>query len=117
MRLHEQFEWDDAKAASNQRKHGVTFDDAAIVLHDEDGSVLHIEVYDSRSRHEAEDRWATTASSPLNRSVVLVMVWTDRSTERQSITRIISARRASKRERQAYEKTILLRKNDPNSWQ
>jgi uncharacterized protein len=35
MALHEHFEWDDDKAATNLKKHGVSFDDAALVLTDE----------------------------------------------------------------------------------
>jgi uncharacterized DUF497 family protein len=36
--LHENFEWDEQKARKNLRKHGVSFDDAALVLADEEGT-------------------------------------------------------------------------------
>jgi uncharacterized DUF497 family protein len=37
MMLHENFEWDEDKARINLKKHGVSFDDAALVLADGDG--------------------------------------------------------------------------------
>ncbi len=42
MRLHDNFEWDEAKAEKNLRKHRVSFDEAALVLADEDGEALHV---------------------------------------------------------------------------
>ena len=44
--LHENFEWHEAKAQKNLKKHGVSFDDAALVLSDEAGDVFHVEEYD-----------------------------------------------------------------------
>ena len=43
MRRHGEFEWDPKKAAANYKKHGVTFDDAAVVLGDDEGDVYHVE--------------------------------------------------------------------------
>ena len=49
-------------------------------------------------QHSArEERYITTASHPEDRTIVLVISWTDRSTERASVTRIISARPATPR--------------------
>lgn len=105
MILHEHFEWDEAKAQKNLKKHRVCFDDAALVLSDEDGDLFHIEEYD-RQHSAGEDRYITTASHPEDRSIVLVIAWTDRSTEQARITRIISARAAKAAERKRYVKEI-----------
>jgi uncharacterized DUF497 family protein len=105
MMLHENFEWDEDKARKNLRKHAVSFDDAALVLADEQGNVFHIDEYDSQ--HGAgEDRYVTTASHPDDRSIVLIIAWTDRSTEQARITRIISARVAKPAERKRYVEAI-----------
>src|SRR5260370_28436990 len=105
MRLHDNFEWDEDKARKNLKKHGVSFDDAALVLSDEEGEIFHVEEYD-REHSTGEDRYVTTASHPGDRSIVLVMAWTDRSTEHAKVTRIISARAAKPAERRRYVKEI-----------
>jgi uncharacterized DUF497 family protein len=105
MVLHENFEWDEDKAEANLKKHGVSFDDAALVLADEHADVFHVEEYDS-SHSTDEDRYVTTASDPDDRTIVLVIAWTDRSTEDAKITRIISARAAKPAERRRYVKEI-----------
>src|SRR5438132_13954915 len=105
MMLHENFEWDEDKAQKNLKKHGVSFDDAAFVLSDEDGVVFHVEEYDQQ-HSRGEDRFVTTASHPDDRSVVLVIAWTDRSTAQAKITRIISARAAKPAERKRYVKEL-----------
>jgi Ribonuclease toxin, BrnT, of type II toxin-antitoxin system len=63
MMLHDNFEWDENKAAKNLRKHRVSFDDAALVLADEEGDAFHVEEYDDE-HSSAEDRYVTTASHP-----------------------------------------------------
>ncbi|HYV38964.1 MAG TPA: BrnT family toxin [Gemmataceae bacterium] len=105
MMLHDNFEWDDDKAKRNLKKHGVSFDDAALVLSDEDGDKFHVEEFD-RQHSAGEDRYVTTASHPENRGIVLIVAWTDRSTDDAKITRIISARAASPAERKKYVKEI-----------
>jgi uncharacterized DUF497 family protein len=105
MMLHDNFEWDEEKAQKNLEKHGVSFDDAALVLSDEDGGRFHVEEYDHQ-HSTAEDRYVTTASHPDDRSIVLVIAWTDRSTEHAKFTRIISARAAKLAERRRYVKEI-----------
>src|SRR6267142_2451134 len=105
MLLHDNFEWDEDKAQKNLRKHGVSFDDAALVLADEDGDRFHVEEYDRR--HSAdEDRYVTTASHPDDRSIVLVIAWTDRSTAKARVKRIITARVANRAERKRYVQEI-----------
>ena len=78
-----QFEWDRAKAASNRRKHGIAFEEATSVFADPDHSLL--------------ERREIIVGKAQNRLLVISF------TERQDNIRIISARRASARERKRYE--------------
>ena len=105
MKLHENFEWDEDKAVKNLKKHHVSFDDAALVLADDNGEVFHVDEYDPE-HSVGEDRYVTTAAHPDDRSIVLVISWTDRSTEDAKITRIISVRVATPAERKKYVKEI-----------
>ncbi len=105
MRLHDHFEWDEVKAQRNAKKHEVSFNDAARVLADEEGDRFHVEEYDEEHSTD-EDRYVTSTSHPDDRRVVLVVAWTDRSTEESRITRIISARVATLAERRRYAKEI-----------
>ncbi len=88
-----EFEWDEAKAASNFAKHGVNFSDAAVALLGETVARKS----DAR-RDYGEDRWIALARAS---EAILSIVYTTRS---DSI-RIISARRANRHERKAYEET------------
>jgi len=86
------FNWDDTKAARNVSKHGVSFVEAATVFDDP----LYIDFFDP-AHSEDEHRYIRVGCSEQHR--VLVVSYT----ERDSATRLISARLATKRERQAYE--------------
>jgi uncharacterized protein len=90
------FEWDSAKAAGNQRKHGVAFEDAARVFLDPN----RIETYDGRNAY-GEDRWKTVG---LVEPALLAVVYAVRSRESETI-RLISARKADAYERAEYSKT------------
>jgi hypothetical protein len=85
------FEWDDAKARSNLRKHGVDFADATTAVEDQSALTMRDEA------SADEDRWITLGVDLIGR--VLVVVWTWRA---ESI-RLISAREATPRERRQYE--------------
>jgi uncharacterized protein len=85
-----EFEWDERKAESNLAKHGVCFDQAVDALDDPDA----LEVVDRRVDY-GEERVILTGRSA---SGVLVIVYT----ERDSKIRIISARKASRSERDNY---------------
>ena len=87
------FEWDEEKSNANQRKHGVTFEEASLVFLDH----KRIEFYDV-SHSMFEHRYITLGNA--SRSKVLLLVVS--STERAGRTRIISARRASKFEEGLY---------------
>ena len=101
VRLHWEFEWDPAKAETNLRKHGISFELAAEVLRDVEGDIFHVDEHDE-DHADGEDRYITTASHPDERRLVLVVCWTDRSVEDQKVTRIISARKATKAEVRSY---------------
>ena len=86
------FEWNPEKAESNIRKHGVTFEEGAMVLRDP----LSSTTYDPDHSHE-EERFLTIGSSDLGK--ILVVSHVDRGDK----IRIISVRRATRREQRAYE--------------
>lgn len=87
-----QFVWDPAKAAANLRKHRVSFHEAATVLQDELSTTFPDE------RHSTlEERFVTIGVSMRGRLLVVV------HTERAGKIRVISARRATRRERGFYE--------------
>ncbi|MDH5671157.1 MAG: BrnT family toxin [Myxococcales bacterium] len=87
-----EFDWDDAKAASNEVKHGVSFEQAQALLESETD---HLEIFDAEHSDE-EDRFISIG--PIDDGVILV-VWTERD---EDVIRIISARWATTRERQKY---------------
>src|SRR4051794_20523802 len=88
------FEWDEAKAQANLEKHGISFDEAATVFTDWGAPV------DPDPLHSAaEDRLMIIGASELQRLLTVVFTFRD-----GDIIRIISARRATARERRTYEK-------------
>jgi uncharacterized DUF497 family protein len=105
MRYHDDFEWDPQKAKANQSKHGVSFEDAMAVLEDIQAELYHVETFDD-AHSMTEDRHITTASHPADRSIILLICWTDRYQADQRVTRIISARHATRRERKQYAQAI-----------
>jgi uncharacterized DUF497 family protein len=105
VRLQREFEWDERKAEIDRRKHSVSFDLAAEVLSDIDGDRFHLDE-DDDEHDEGEDRFITTGSHPEDRSLIFVICWTDRSTDDEQVTRIISARLATKREAKSYAEEL-----------
>ena len=87
------FEWDDKKNTSNKRKHGVTFEDAQTVFFDENA----IE-FDDPDHSIQEERFILLGLSQSLK--ILVVCHCYRSDE--SIIRIISARKATKKEQGVY---------------
>jgi hypothetical protein len=87
------FEWDPRKNAANQRKHGVSFEEAQTVFYDE--RALLREDPDE----EEEDRFVLLGLSATLRTLVVCHCYR----ESESVIRIISARRAHKEERRDYE--------------
>lgn len=85
------FEWDNAKAAKNLRKHQISFDEAATVLDDP----MFITFIDEEHSVD-EERYITIGLS--NRGRLLVVA----HTEREGKVRIISARQATRKEARFY---------------
>lgn len=85
--------WDDRKASANERKHGVSFEEAMTVFSDD--AALFNEDPDSS---ETEDRFLLLGLS--SRLRVVVVCHTYRGSD--SVIRIISARKATSRERATY---------------
>ena len=88
-----QFEWDPEKAASNQRKHQITFEDAQTVFADP-----HAIIVPDEWHSDTEEREIIIGHSSHDR--LLFVIFTERS---QLSIRIISARRATLKERRDYE--------------
>ena len=89
------FEWDEDKEKRNITKHGIDFSMAALVFYDEN----RLEWYDERHSDE-EDRFIAIGQIG-NVTVILLVVYTDRG----DAIRIISARKATKKERRQYDGT------------
>ena len=85
-------EWDPEKATRNRRKHGVTFREAVTVLEDPLSTT-----FPDPDHSVAERRYLTVGASADRR--ILVVAHTDR----RDAVRLISARRATPRERKYYE--------------
>ena len=86
------FEWDEKKADQNIRKHSVSFEEAATVF----GDPFSITICDPLHSKD-EDRFVILGMSNKNRLLVVV------HTERGDKIRIISARKATKKEKRQYE--------------
>ena len=85
------YEWDTRKAEANVEKHKIDFLDAIEVFEKQ-----HLTV---RSRYEAEPRFVSIG--PMGNRLVTV-IWT----QRDEVTRIISARSARPAERRAYRESV-----------
>lgn len=86
------FEWDPAKAATNARKHRVSFEEACTAFSDPRAITI------PDPKHSAtEERFVLLGASERDRLVVVVHV------ERGENVRIISARRATRSENETYE--------------
>jgi uncharacterized protein len=89
------FEWDEAKAQSNLRKHGVRFEDAMLVFADPFAMV-------EQDRCEGDElRWQTLGS--VGDTVLLLVAHTVRDEEQDEIIRLVSARKAVRKERKRYD--------------
>ena len=87
------FEWDPRKARSNERKHGVTFDEASTAFADE-----HALLIPDPDHSEVEDRFILLGLSSSIRLLVVVHVFRDE----EDVIRIISARKATSSESRQY---------------
>lgn len=85
------FEWDDAKARANLAKHGVRFDEA-------EGVFASPAIFEDHDHSEREPRYLAIGYSGKGR--LLTVVFTRRG---PGVYRIISARKATRREREHYD--------------
>jgi len=84
------YQWDNNKAATNLRKHGIDFADAVSVFSDD----LAITFPDERFN---EERFITIGLDALGRVLVVIYTWRDQE------IRLISARPATRQERRQYQ--------------
>ena len=86
------FEWDGNKAAENLKKHRVSFDEGVTVFYDPLTAT-----FDDPDHTDEENRLVIVGHSARGRLLVVCHV------ERGAATRLISARRATTRERKRHE--------------
>jgi uncharacterized DUF497 family protein len=89
------FEWDPKKAASNVSKHGSTFEEALTVFADPSARIFDDE------DHSVEEQREIIIGHSVNRRLLLICF-----AEQQGTTRIFSARKATKQEREDYEENL-----------
>ena len=87
------FEWDENKNRINQRKHGISFDEAKTVFYDEEALVI-----DDPEHSEEEERFIILGLSARANLLVVCHCCRDLDT----VIRIISARKATKTETKYY---------------
>lgn len=87
------FEWDANKASLNKKNHGISFDEARTVFFDENAAVIH------DPEHSAtEERFVILGLSATTRILIVCHCYR----KKDSIIRIISARKATKKESMQY---------------
>jgi len=97
------FQWDAAKAANNLRKHRIDFETATQVFFD------HFAIHRQDRIENGEIRWQVIGM--INGQTILLVIYTtivDKADEDTEIVRIISARKADRKERKDYEHNRLL---------
>jgi uncharacterized protein len=90
------FEWDQEKEKINIQKHGVSFEQASYVFADP----FALNRYDNEHSNE-EDRWVLLGKV-LNQ-LILIVIHTFKDNDGIELVRIISARKATKKEIQTYK--------------
>ena len=100
-----EFDWDDAKALSNLRKHGVEFLEAMTVFADP----LAITDFDEEHSNNDEDRFVSVGRAQSGRLLLLVHTFSQVQLAGEppySLARIISAREPTAHERRRYEQGV-----------
>ena len=87
------FEWDPKKNTANERKHGVSFDEASTVFSDE-----HALLIEDPDHSDDEERFILLGLSANLRTLVVCHCYR----EAESVIRLISARKANRKERNEY---------------
>ena len=88
------FDWDTDKAKANEIKHGVTFEEAMTAFSDE-----RAQIYDDEEHSEYEERFILLGYSKKTNLLMVCHCYRQDDT----LTRIISARKATSHERKKYE--------------
>ena len=86
------FAWDEEKNRSNQKKHGISFEEAATVFYDDDALLKYDEAHSLD-----EERFVMLGMSKANRMLVVC-----HCCRMGGVLRIISARKATRREERQY---------------
>jgi uncharacterized protein len=92
------FEWDEKKNLANRRKHRVSFETATLVFEDPHA----ISVLERIAK--GEERWQTVGMA--GGVLVMFVAHTYRESDGEEVVRIISARKATPRERSMYEEGL-----------
>lgn len=92
------FEWNHGKNRVNLAKHKVSFETACLVFDDP----YHLTIQDRFNNNE--ERWQTLGR--VNDAVILLVAYTVIEKEHEDVIRVISARKATKKERYIYEQTF-----------
>jgi len=87
-----EFEWDEEKARSNLKKHGVSFDEAATIFNDP-----RIATISDPDHSQDEERYVSIGKSVIMRLLSVI------HTYRKERIRLISARKATRVEKKNYE--------------
>ena len=87
------FEWDPNKNRLNLKKHGISFEEAKSAFADENAKLI-----DDPDHSETEDRFILIGLSLRNRTLVVCHCYR----ESEEIIRIISARKATRKEKTSY---------------
>ena len=91
------FEWDENKNKLNQQKHRVSFEEACYIFSDP----FALSMFDP-DHSENEDRFVMLGKS--RNEYILVVIHTYRENDNEEVVRIISARKATKKEKSTYTK-------------
>jgi uncharacterized protein len=95
-----QFEWDEIKASTNVRKHGVSFEMAATVFYDPGMRTIP-----DVEHSDVEERWFSIGLASNRTLLSIAYVWQELSSVTTKI-RLISARKATQPEARYYEENL-----------
>jgi uncharacterized DUF497 family protein len=95
-----QFEWDEIKAATNVRKHGVSFELASTVFNDP-----RLLTVADLEHSEAEERWFSVGCASDGALLSIVYLWSESDPGTTKI-RLIMARQATRNEIRHYEESL-----------
>lgn len=86
------FEWDEAKAIFNKQRHQVSFEEAKTVFNDP-----FLQTFPDPDHSQGEDRYLSIGQSATGAICIVI------HTDRQAVIRLISCRKATRKERKDYE--------------